>query len=153
MRNNVDWFGEAKRIFQAPRPEHFTDYLHCPECAEHDETLRKADNDSIGPAELGNPGWDPICFCHDEGKKYFMPAFIRLSLETIGNEFYLGSLLLRLEGDGANNNLIRSCSLEQRRFITSFLEHVMAEYGIEIETNGYTMEAGRVREIWNGRGG
>ena len=32
---------EAVQIFgKVARPEHFTDFTHCSECAEHDSTLR-----------------------------------------------------------------------------------------------------------------
>jgi hypothetical protein len=44
------------------RPEHFTDFQHCCECAEHDELLRSRDLDTLRVEDVGNPGWDPLCF-------------------------------------------------------------------------------------------
>ena len=44
------------------KPEHFTDYNHCEECAEHDELLRSRNRFSLQFADVGNPGWDPLCF-------------------------------------------------------------------------------------------
>jgi hypothetical protein len=41
------------------RPEHFTDYAHCCECAEHDALLRARDRDTLCIADVGNTGWDP----------------------------------------------------------------------------------------------
>jgi hypothetical protein len=38
------------------RPAHFTDYTHCPECAEHDELLLSRDNDTLRIEHVGNPG-------------------------------------------------------------------------------------------------
>ncbi|HEX6987819.1 MAG TPA: DUF6714 family protein [Planctomycetaceae bacterium] len=64
-----------------PRPEHFTNYRHCDECAEHDETFRSRTPETIGLDELGNPGWDPVCFVNVEGYKHYMPAFARLALD------------------------------------------------------------------------
>lgn len=64
----MDWVNKAKELFASPKPGHFTNYQHCDECAEHDETLRSTDVDTIGLGELGNPAWDPICFCSSEGK-------------------------------------------------------------------------------------
>jgi hypothetical protein len=35
----MDWMQEARKKFAVKKPSHFTDFEHCPECAEHDETL------------------------------------------------------------------------------------------------------------------
>jgi hypothetical protein len=87
--------------------------------------------------ELGNPGWDPVCFCSNNGKKYYMPAFIRLSLETMREEFYFGQLLFHLEVDGKNNSLFQSCNAEQRKYISDFVEYVINNYSAEIRLNSY----------------
>lgn len=42
----MDWLKEAKRIFNISKPEHFTNYKHCDECAEYDETLLNHSVDS-----------------------------------------------------------------------------------------------------------
>ncbi len=52
----------SKLIFNAPKPTHFGNHQHCCECAEHDETLLAHDVDSMSLEQLGNPGWDPLCF-------------------------------------------------------------------------------------------
>jgi hypothetical protein len=148
--NTMDWVEAAKHIFKIAKPEHFTHYNHCEECAEHDETLIRADVDTISLEELGNPGWDPICFCHDHGKKYYMPALIRLSLETIHHEGYFAEFLFHLESDGEQNSLYRSCSASQRRFIAAFVEHMIEYYPDEIELDLYADRALRVYEIWSG---
>lgn len=140
---------EAERAFAADKPEHFTNYTHCEECAEHDQTLRGADIYRIGLDELGNPGWDPLCFSSSEGKKYYIPALIRLSIETINDEFYFGQLLFHLEGDGEDNKFFLSCTKEQRLLLASFIDHMIAEYPGQIGNHGYTDEAFRVRQIWS----
>jgi hypothetical protein len=63
----MDWIQHAKQLFQMPKPEHFTTYRHCCECAEHDATLLAYDVNAIGVEQLGNPGWDPLCFVSPEG--------------------------------------------------------------------------------------
>ena len=83
LKVKMNWIEEAKIIFYINKPVHFTNYEHCEECAEHDETLLSKTIDSIGLDEIGKEGWDPICFCSNEGKIYYMPSFIRLSLDTI----------------------------------------------------------------------
>ena len=52
----MDWVQHAIQLFQMPKPEHFTNYRHCCECAEHDVTLLAYDVNSIGVEQLGNPG-------------------------------------------------------------------------------------------------
>jgi hypothetical protein len=54
-----------RRVFATRlRPEHFTNHNHCDECAEHDEVLRSRSLDTLSIDDVGNPGWDPICFIH-----------------------------------------------------------------------------------------
>ncbi len=144
----MNWVEKAKYIFEMQKPEHFTDYLHCEECADHDETLRNTDVDNIGLKELGNEAWDPLCFCTNDGKKYYMPALIRLSLDSVNDEFYFDQFLFHLEGNGENNRLLLSCSEEQKTFITSFLKYMIENYSKEIDDNLCTDDAIRVYELW-----
>ena len=131
------------------KPRHFTNYKHCEECEEHDQTLLNSSIDKIGLGELGNPGWDPICFSSAIGKQYYMPSFIRLSLETMDDEFYFGQLLFHLEADGNGNELFLSCNQEQRAFIHAFVEYVILQYTEQLEANCYENEALKVQEIWS----
>jgi hypothetical protein len=145
-----EWVERARELFRAPRPEHFTNYRHCCECAEHDETLLQADIDTIGLAELGNPGWDPICFATPEGKKYYVPAMVRLSLDTLADEFYLAQFLFHLEYDGPGNGFFAACSEPQRAFIADFIAHLIEHYPAEIDAGFCSDEALRVHQIWTG---
>jgi hypothetical protein len=145
----MDWLTESKRLFNSVKPGHFTNYKHCEECYDHDESLRNCTIDTIGMEQLGNPAWDPMCFCSAEGKKYYMPALVRLCMETINtNNPYLMQFLFHLEGDGENNDLIVSCTTEQRSFIASFVQYLIETYPIVIEHNFCTDNAFRVYEIW-----
>jgi len=45
-----------------PRPRVFTNADHCCECAEHNQTLSAHTPESLSVDDVGNPGWDPICF-------------------------------------------------------------------------------------------
>jgi len=145
----MNWIGTAKKLFEAQRPEHFTNHEHCEECAEHDQTLLSSDFDTIGLDVLGNPGWEPICFTSAEGKKYFLPAFVRLSLETVDDEFYFDQFLFHLEGNGADNDFYLSCSTEQREFVASFISYMIENYSEQIESNFSTDEALKSYEIWS----
>jgi len=148
-KKRYDWIDEAKRVFSVERPTHFTNYEHCEECNEHDQTLINSTIDGIGLEELGNPGWDPICFCSPDGKKYFMPSFVRLSLETIDGDFYFSQLLFHLESDAPEYALALSCNNEQRRFIQSFIEYMILCHPEELTRNSCECDALRVHAVWS----
>jgi len=101
-----------------PRPEHFTDHVHCCECAEHDATLRDAAPETIGLAELGNPGWDPICFVTPAGFRYYLPALARLALGR-GQAYYLGQFLFHMRSGRA-----AELTAAQRAGVLALLEYV-----------------------------
>lgn len=147
----MDWKQQAKLVFDLPKPIHFGNYQHCCECAEHDQTLSASDVDSIGLQQLGNPGWDPLCFSSAEGLIYYMPALIRLTLDTMDNprETYLDQMLFHLIQDGMRNRLISACTKEQRNFVADFLEYLVENHGPLIETGIFRSDdILRAHEIW-----
>lgn len=112
------------------KPEHFTNFRHCDECREHDETLRAHTRESISLAELGNPGWDPICFVNSiEGFRYYLPALARLSLGR-GDGYYLSQFLFHL-----NPERISALRETECQALADFLEHLMETMPEEIEEN------------------
>ena len=145
----MDWVSESKALFTIQKPEHFTNFSHCEECEEHDQTLIHSSIDEIGMAELGNPGWDPICFCSVKGKIYYMPSFIRLSIETMSDDFYFSQFLFHLEYDGKDNALFHVCNPSQRQFIASFVEYVILNHSEELKKNSCEDDALRTYEIWS----
>jgi hypothetical protein len=149
VRSTVNWIEDASRLFSMAKPEHFTDHRHCCECAEHDETLLSAEVDTIGMQELGSPAWDPICFATPQGKKYHVPAFVRLTLETITADSYLEQFLFHLEGDGPGNDFFLSCSTAQRQFLAGFIAYLIDTYPQELDAAYCSDRALRAYEIWN----
>ncbi len=145
----MDWVEEAKRIFNVDRPLHFTNYKHCCECAEHDVTLQNKDIDTISINELGKPGWDPICFCSVIGKKYYFPALVRLTIDTMEDEFYLDQFLFHLIFEGVDNNFYKECSVEQKEFIASFIEYLITDYDEKLDYELLTEDALKAHEIWS----
>ncbi|GGB80869.1 hypothetical protein GCM10011352_03220 [Marinobacterium zhoushanense] len=143
-----DWTAEAKRLFAVDKPAHFTNFQHCCECAEHDETLRMHTVDSIGLAQLGSPAWDPLCFCSAEGLQYYLPAMIRLSLKTITDESYFDQMLFHLAVGGPDNRLRNSCSVEQKAFVVEFLAHMITTYPKELDRNFTADDALSAYELW-----
>lgn len=148
----MDWKQQAKLIFNIKKPAHFTNYEHCCECAEHDETLVAHDIDSIGLEQLGNPGWDPLCFSSPEGLIYYMPALIRLTLNTIDNpqEMYLDQMLFHLIQDGKDNRLVSRCNAEQRQFIAGFLQYLIERHSARIDAGVFSADdILKAHEIWS----
>jgi hypothetical protein len=149
----MDWKQHVRIVFNVPKPSHFVDYSHCCECAEHDQTLSRSDVDTIGWNELGNPGWDPLCFSSAEGLLYYMPALIRLTLDTMDNprHRYLEQMLFHLVRDGAGNILVSACSIEQRRFVTRFLEYLLESHASQIDAGVFSSDdILRAHDIWSG---
>lgn len=149
----MDWKQQAKTLFELPKPEHFTEYQHCCECVEHDATLLAWDRDSIGVVQLGNPGWDPLCFSSVEGFLYYLPALVRLTLDTIDNpsETYLDQFLFHLIHNGPDNRFVSACSREQRDFIAAFLAYLIEHHVTQIEAAlCYSDDILKAHEIWTG---
>ena len=141
------WLEEALRIFSTSKPENFGNFYHCEKCAESNQLLKSKDLDSIRLCDL--EPHSPMSFCSDEGKKYYMPALIRICLESSDDYFYFGDLLYILDSDGKGNSLFTSCNGEQREFIRSFIEFMIDSYPEEIENNQCSHEAFRTYEVWS----
>lgn len=113
-----------------PKPDRFVDPNHCSECAEHNDVLLNCSVETISLVELGNPGWDPICFVESiEGFKFYLPALARLSCGT-GDEYYLDQFLFHL-----NSTRIDELSTDERTALAAFLEELRDSNGVEIEKN------------------
>jgi hypothetical protein len=120
------------------RPAHFTDFTHCCECAEHDELLRSRDRRSLRIEDVGNPGWDPLCFCSAQGIAYFFPALARLALVEGETSWYGEQLHFHLSYDGRDNRLLRYCDPAQRVAVAGLLAHLLASRGQRIAS--YSMD-------------
>lgn len=86
----------ADAFADVPRPVHFTDPTHCSECADHNSVLCSKSVETLAIEDVGNPGWDPICFLSPEGFRYYFPALVRLALNE---EYYLSQLLFHIPHD------------------------------------------------------
>ena len=133
-----------------PRPPHFTDHEHCCECAEHDALLRARDPDSLGLADVGNAGWDPICFVTEAGFRYYLPALVRLALQRAPpGDWYLPQLLFHLVGDGVGNRRVACCTARQRGAVVTFLWYVVETRGTVLADYASEGELQRAIEIWS----
>jgi hypothetical protein len=154
MTTDAETLAAVRAAFaDCPRPEHFTNYRHCCECAEHDDLLRSRDLDSLALEDVGNAGWDPICFITPEGFRYYLPALVRLALTTPAEEngpWYGDQLLFHLTSCGKHNQHLPHCTPEQRAAVVRFLWHILdtrhalaADYTLERELE-------QAIELWSG---
>jgi hypothetical protein len=111
---------------QCKRPEHFTNFKHCCECAEHDELLRSRDRDTLRIADVGNAGWDPLCFTSAEGLLYYLPALARIALDgpTEKADWYAPQLHFHLTYQDEKNRILVASSPGQRRAVARLLRHI-----------------------------
>jgi len=96
-----------------PRPRVFTNADHCCECAEHNQTLSAHTPESLSVDDVGNPGWDPICFATPSAYLYFFPGLARLALTGSGRAFYLDQFVFHLSNrldllDDSERNVVRT---------------------------------------------
>jgi hypothetical protein len=146
----MNWLEESKALFATPRPEHFTNYLHCEECLEHDQTLLNSTIDDIGMEELGNPGWDPMCFVEPAGFIYYFPALVRLCLESTEEWSYIGQFLFRLIYDGPQNEYVLAFNDAQRDFVVRFLNYLLETRAELIMLYGEDDDLFTALRIWSG---
>jgi hypothetical protein len=134
----------------SPRPQHFTDFTHCCECAEHDELLRSRNRESLVIGDVGNPGWDPICFITADGFAYYFPSLARLALASPARprDWYAPQLLFHLSYQSKDNRRYRDCTPAQRAAVARFLQHLMHTRATLIDEYALSEEFSRCYEIW-----
>jgi hypothetical protein len=139
-------------FWSSPRPQHFTDFTHCCECAEHDELLRSRNRESLGIEDVGNPGWDPICFVTAEGFAYYFPSLARLALASPAGPggWYGPQLLFHLSYQAEDNRRYQGCTPAQRIAVARLLQHLIDSRSTLIDDYRASDDFARCCEIWNG---
>ncbi len=132
------------------RPEHFTNYGHCEECFEHDQTLLARSREDLTLAQLGMPGWDPVTFCTPTGKAYLLPRLVRLALDEPEEHYgwYGPQLLNHLYAAYECNDLWQFCSSGQREAVASLLLHIINTRAALIDSYFCADEFLRCHELW-----
>ena len=133
-----------------PKPEHFTNFKHCEECAEHDELLRSRTRDTLAIQDVGNPGSDPMCFSSPEGLAFYLPSLARFVFaETpYGYDWYGYQLLFNLYSGGLENGLYTYCNSAQREAVAALIEAMIESNLADIESSSSADEFLRAHEIW-----
>ena len=118
----MDYFTEAKRIFNIPRPKVFMDTPeHCEECQEVERNAQIASPDTLTLEQAGD-GWAALHnYLNDDAFLYYCPAFIRLCIDTDMNNGFLENFFFAITYEEENNSRLRACNQEQRKFIHDFI--------------------------------
>jgi hypothetical protein len=153
MSTDADVMAQIEAAFGAiDRPEHFTNFKHCCECAEHDELLRSRDRETLRIEDVGNPGWDPVCFTSPQGIAYYFPTLARIALAppVHGYGWYADQLLFHLYSGLRDNKFFQYCSPLQRAAVASFLGHIIETRASLSDKLSSCDEFLRCHELWNG---
>lgn len=118
------------------------------ECKEHDDVLRTRDVYSLKIGDVGNPGWDPICYISPEGFQYYFPAFVRLTLDGTGDT-YLSQFLFHLTYEGAQNRHLQHFTPEQRKVVVALLRLIADFHRDIVEQQGCADELEKAISMWS----
>ncbi|MCA6059507.1 hypothetical protein HUF18_06925 [Thalassolituus sp. ST750PaO-4] len=124
------------------RPDHFTKFDHCPECAEHDESLRAVELSAIGATQVGYIGYGPISFLTAEALAYCMPRFLEMVLldgQNDQGDDFIGDFILQLvprenfDRFSGYTNKERTVVLDTLDYIYESMHEVVKRNSIEKE--------------------
>ncbi len=134
------------------RPEHFANHQHCCECFEHDTLLLARDRATLMLADVGNAGWDPICFTSPQGFAYYLPSLARFALRAPDKEhgWYGDQFLFHLYSGFRYNKLYEWASAEQRRAVARFVAYLIDSRTELIHQYSMDDEYLRCHELWEG---
>ena len=152
MQSDADILQKVQQAFaNCRRPEHFTDFTHCEECAEHDELLRSRDIHTLRIEDVGKIGWDPICFISPAGFAYYFPALARLALAEADSfwGWYGERLVWHLGHDGPKNAFRLFCTPQQRHVVVELLRHLAETSGGLVEGELYTDDLLQAIKMWS----
>jgi len=153
--NARDDFAALKAMYQAfqdcPRPEHFTNFQHCEECADHDDTLLSRTPDTITRQDVGHPGWDPISFISPAGFRYYLAGLARLVVEETSDDedWYAAQFFWHLVSDGPDNARFQACTPTQRTAVAQFVGYIIETRGQQLDDACIADDAMRAWEIWS----
>jgi hypothetical protein len=143
----------AEVFHPCSRPRHFTDHEHCVECAEHDQTLLLKNVNTLSIDDVGNVGWDPICFVSTDGFLYYLPALARLCLDdpTYNHGWYGNQFFWHLISNGPQNARYLASTPEQQRAVVTFIEYVIESRRELLDEYFAADDALNALQIWKGK--
>ena len=101
-------------------------------------------------SDLGQCGWDPVCFATDEAKAYLFPAMARFAMAPplwSGHDWYGDQFLFHLTSGGEYHSLLAYCSHDQRSAVKAVLKWI-AENRIDELDDALTDDLLRALDLW-----
>ena len=147
----METFELAKKVFSEARPSQFVENSnHCDECADVEKNAAKYDLDTVTANVAGGGYASFLSFLSDSAYKYYFPAFVRLCLESVGNEDndFFPAFMFSLTYEGRENDRRNSFSKEQRQFVFQFLEKIEIEMKHEVWLWGCDEDMVEAKRIW-----
>lgn len=127
----MDWYERAKAVFDCPKPERFVN-CSCLECREHQRRLSATDVDRITLTDM-EADFSTITMAAPEAQKYYLPALVRMTLDTIEISDLVSSFILILANGASENRLLQICNAKQAEFVRLFLENLMLNHPEQME--------------------
>jgi len=151
MTTDADILERVQQAFAGcRRPEHFTNFKHCEECAEADELFRSRDIHTLSISDVGVPS-GAMSFLSPEGFAYFFPALARITLAEPDDFYgwYGSELFYYLRSDGRRNDRFLAFTPEQRRVVVELLHHITETRAHLADSELCTDELFQAIEIWS----
>jgi hypothetical protein len=112
--------------------------------------LRSRDIDSLTIDDLGNPGWDPICFVTYKAFLYYFPALARLALEqpSCGHAWYFEQLIFHLTYEDRLNRRLFVANPRHKEAVLLLLARVRDTRLALVKKYGCQKELEQALAIW-----
>lgn len=115
--------------------------------------LRSRDINTLAMEDVGNSGWDPMCYVSPEGFAYYFPALARLALEdeTELSGWYGPQLLFHLTHEGQCSRYLPHFRPEQRQAVVALLRHIGETRQDQLANYGLIEELPTAIDRWSGK--
>jgi hypothetical protein len=135
----------AEAFGEVARPQEFIwGTCRCPECLEHNQTLADHTPATITLKELGNPGWDPLCFANEQAFLYYLPAMMRLIFE---DPYYIDQVLFHLNCPNRPGPLTAPQAKALVQVLWTFLEVEEERLGKFLDEVSWEQAMGKLEKI------
>ena len=144
-------FETAKKTFDEKRPKQFLENpMHCDECEEVERNAASNDLESV-TADIASGGYASfLSFLSDEAYCYYFPAFVRICLESKGDEEneFLPDFMFSLTYEGNENDRLKYFSDDQKRYVYELLEYIECEMKHEVWLWLVSEDLQEAKRIW-----
>ena len=138
---------------ECERPQHFTNYKHCWECFEHDQTMQNAALRTLSAKSMGTSGWGPLSFLTEQGFAHYMPRLIELALANETTEYddpFVDLLVFQLSPDNGFDRFA-TYNLRQSTAILNSLRYMLPGEILDVEDEILSEDITQAISYWEKR--